>query len=49
MAAAGRIPPLRRLARINADHGYDFELHGIPGVLQRPLWRLLAALPGRDA
>lgn len=48
LAAAGRVPPLRTLARINVEHGYDFVLHGIPEVLQRPLWRLLAALPGRD-
>lgn len=45
LAAAGRIPPLRRLARINVDHDLDYVLHGVPEVLQRPLWRLLAALP----
>lgn len=49
MAAAGRVPPLRRLARINVEHGYDFVLHGLPEALQRPLWRILAALPARDS
>lgn len=48
MAAGGRIPPLRRLARINVDHDFDFVLHGLPERLQRLLWRLLAALPGGD-
>ena len=45
LAAAGRLPPLRRLARINVDHDLDFVLAGVPEALQRPLWRLLAALP----
>lgn len=42
LAAAGRFPPLRRLARINVDHGYDYVQDGLPEALQRPLWRLLA-------
>ena len=52
LAAAGRLPPLRRLARINVAHDLDFVLHGVPEALQRPLWRLLAALPapsGKDS
>lgn len=47
MAAAGRFPPVRRLARINVAHDYDLVLHGIPEALQRPLWRFLASLPER--
>ncbi len=42
LAAAGRFPPLRRLARINIEYDYDYVQHGLPEVLQRPLWRLLA-------
>lgn len=45
LAEAGRLPPLRRLARINVEHDLSFVLHGVPEALQRPLWRLLAALP----
>ncbi|BBF99586.1 MULTISPECIES: cupin domain-containing protein [Pseudonocardia] len=45
LADAGRLPPLRRLARINVEHDLSFVLHGVPEALQRPLWRLLAALP----
>jgi mannose-6-phosphate isomerase-like protein (cupin superfamily) len=51
LADAGRLPPLRRLARINVAHDLSFVLHGVPERLQRPLWRLLAALPdpsGKD-
>jgi quercetin dioxygenase-like cupin family protein len=47
MVAAGRLPPLRAMARVNVAHDCSFELHGLPGALQRPLWRLLAALPAR--
>ena len=46
LAAAGRIPPLRQLARINVEHGLSFALQGVPDQVQRPLWRLLAMLPG---
>jgi quercetin dioxygenase-like cupin family protein len=42
LAAAGRFPPLRRLARINVEHNYDYVQHGLPEALQRLLWRLLA-------
>jgi len=42
LAAAGRFPPLHRLARINIEYDYDYVQHGLPEVLQRPLWRLLA-------
>lgn len=45
LVAAGRLPPLRRLARINVEHDYDYVAYGVPEALQRPLWRLLAALP----
>ena len=42
LAAAGRVPPLRRLARINVEHDYDYVQHGLPETLQRLMWRLLA-------
>lgn len=42
LAAAGRFPPLRRLARINVEHDYDYVQHGIPEALQRLMWRFLA-------
>ncbi len=45
LVAAGRLPPLRRLARINVAHDLSFVLNGIPEPLQRVLWRALAALP----
>lgn len=45
LAAAGRLPPLVRLARINVAHGLTFNVHGVPDPLQRALWRVLAALP----
>lgn len=44
MAAAGRLPPLLRLAEVNARHGYSLVLHGIPELPQRVLWRGLAGL-----
>jgi mannose-6-phosphate isomerase-like protein (cupin superfamily) len=47
LAAAGRLPPLRTLARVNVAHGLSFHVHGVPGPLQRLLWRALAALPAR--
>lgn len=47
LAAAGRLPPLLRLARINVAHGLSFHLHGVPDPLQRILWRALAAIPSR--
>ena len=46
LADAGRLPPLRRLARINVEHDLSFHLHGLPDPLQRLLWRGLALLPG---
>ena len=45
LAAAGRFPPLVRLARINVAHGLSYHLHGVPDPVQRALWRALAALP----
>ena len=42
LAAAGRYPPLRRLARINVEHDYDYVQYGLPEPLQRLMWRLLA-------
>jgi hypothetical protein len=42
---AGRLPPLRALARINVEHDLSFHLHGVPDVVQRFVWRALAALP----
>jgi mannose-6-phosphate isomerase-like protein (cupin superfamily) len=47
LAAAGRFPPLRRPARISVEHELSFAVHGIPDVLQRPLWRALAEPPVR--
>ena len=46
LCRAGRLPPLRELARINVAHDLSFHVHGIPEIVQRPLWRALAALPG---
>ena len=40
-AASGR-PPLRELARINAEHGFSFTAAGLPDGPQRLLWALLA-------
>jgi mannose-6-phosphate isomerase-like protein (cupin superfamily) len=47
LASAGRLPPLTRLARINVAHELGFHIHGIPDLIQRVLWRALAALPSR--
>lgn len=47
LAAAGRFPPLRRLARINVEHDYDYVQHGLPEPLQRLMWRLLAGRMSR--
>lgn len=44
LAGSGRFPPVLGLARINVAWDLTFELAGLPGVLQRPLWRALAAL-----
>ncbi|GAA4879921.1 cupin domain-containing protein [Actinomycetospora straminea] len=46
-ASAGR-PPLRELARINAEHDWSFTVAGLPDPPQRALWWLLAHL-GRRA
>lgn len=45
LADSGRFPPVRRLARINVEHGLSFSVAGVPDAVQRPLWRGLAALP----
>ncbi len=45
LVTAGRVPPLRLLARVNVAHELSLSLHGMPDVVQRPLWRLLARLP----
>jgi mannose-6-phosphate isomerase-like protein (cupin superfamily) len=47
LAAGGAIPPLAELAAINVRHQLSFALHGIPDLVQRPAWRLLARLHGR--
>ncbi|GAA4698441.1 hypothetical protein GCM10023215_41030 [Pseudonocardia yuanmonensis] len=47
LARAGRVPPLGELAAINVRHGLPFALHGVPDLVQRPAWRLLARLHGR--
>jgi len=50
LASAGRVPPLLRLAEVNARHGYTFFLRGLPEGPQRLLWRALrgaARLRGR--
>jgi hypothetical protein len=44
MASAGRVPPLLRLAEVNARNGFSFFLAGVPEFPQRLLWRGLAAL-----
>jgi mannose-6-phosphate isomerase-like protein (cupin superfamily) len=44
MASAGRLPPLIRLADINARHGFSFFLAGLPEIPQRLLWQGLAGL-----
>jgi mannose-6-phosphate isomerase-like protein (cupin superfamily) len=43
MAPTGR-PPLRELARINAEHDFSFTLAGLPDAPQRALWWLLSRL-----
>ena len=47
LARSGRIPPLPELAAINLRHGLPFALYGIPDLLQRPAWLLLARLHRR--
>jgi mannose-6-phosphate isomerase-like protein (cupin superfamily) len=42
LAGGGRIPPLGLLADINVRHGLPFAVHGVPDVVQEPVWRLLA-------
>jgi mannose-6-phosphate isomerase-like protein (cupin superfamily) len=44
MSSAGRLPPLLRLAEVNARNGYSFFLAGVPGFAQRLLWQGLAGL-----
>jgi mannose-6-phosphate isomerase-like protein (cupin superfamily) len=44
MASAGRLPPLLRLAEVNARNGFSFFLAGVPEFPQRLLWQGLAAL-----
>jgi mannose-6-phosphate isomerase-like protein (cupin superfamily) len=44
MASAGRLPPLLRLAEVNATNGFSFFLAGVPEVPQRLLWQGLARL-----
>lgn len=44
MASAGRVPPLLRLAEVNARHDFSFFLAGMPAVPQRVLWQALAGL-----
>ena len=43
MASAG-LPPLLRLAEVNARNGFSFFLAGVPEFPQRQLWRGLAGL-----
>lgn len=47
LARAGRIPPLGELAAVHVRHDLSFSLHGVPDVVQRPMWRPLAWLHGR--
>jgi mannose-6-phosphate isomerase-like protein (cupin superfamily) len=44
MASAGRLPPLLRLAELNAANGFSFFLAGVPESPQRLLWQSLARL-----
>jgi hypothetical protein len=44
MASAGRLPPLLRLAEVNAGSGFSFFLAGVPEFPQRLLWQGLAGL-----
>jgi mannose-6-phosphate isomerase-like protein (cupin superfamily) len=45
LATSSGLVLLRRLAVINVEHDLSFSLTGLPGSVQRPLWRLLAS-PG---
>lgn len=47
LARAGRLPPLGELAAINVRHGLSFAVHGVPDLLQRPMWRALARVHAR--
>lgn len=42
--SSARLPPLLRLAEVNARNGYSFFLAGVPEFAQRLLWRGLAGL-----
>jgi mannose-6-phosphate isomerase-like protein (cupin superfamily) len=44
MALAGRLPPLLRLAEVNAGNGFSLFLAGVPEFPQRLLWQGLAGL-----
>jgi mannose-6-phosphate isomerase-like protein (cupin superfamily) len=44
MASAGRLPPLLRLAEVNARNGLSFFVAGVPEYPQRLLWKGLARL-----
>lgn len=44
LAGSGRVPPILAMAVLNVEHDLSFELAGLPGVVQRPLWRALAAV-----
>jgi hypothetical protein len=44
MLSAGRLPPLLRLAEVNAGSGFSFFLAGVPEFPQRLLWQGLAGL-----
>jgi mannose-6-phosphate isomerase-like protein (cupin superfamily) len=44
MVSAGRLPPLIRLAEVNAMNGFSFFLAGLPEFPQRLLWHGLAGL-----
>ena len=44
MASAGLLPPLLRLADVNARNGFSFFLAGLPEFPQRLLWQGLAGL-----
>lgn len=47
LAAAPGRPPLRELARINAEHDWSFTVAGLPDAPQRALWRALAEVARR--
>ncbi|MFC5139901.1 cupin domain-containing protein [Actinomycetospora rhizophila] len=44
LASSPDRPPLRELARINAEHDWSFTVAGLPDAPQRALWWLLAQL-----